>query len=153
MSPSERLALLELGESPKLVARMASGFAVMADFQYLPGYCLLLANPLVDQLNDLEGHRRDQYLRDMALLGDAVRGATDCARINYGTYGNLDPFLHTHVWPRYEWENEPVRTAHPSTYTLEYQQMPEHAYTDEHHGALKGKIKLHLDRLMGLLDV
>jgi diadenosine tetraphosphate (Ap4A) HIT family hydrolase len=151
MSPSERLVILDSGESPLLIARMPSGFAVMADYQYLPGYCLLLAYPLVEQLNDLSEPRRAQYLHDMALLGDAVLAATDCARINYGTFGNQDPFLHSHIWPRFEWENEPQRTAHPWTYSAEYQTMPEHAYTDEHHGVLKGKIRLHLDRLSGIL--
>ncbi len=151
MSPSERLAFLDSGESPLLIARMPSGFAVMADYQYLPGYCLLLAYPQAEKLNDLIDQRRTQYLHDMALLGDAVLAATDCTRVNYGTFGNLDPFLHSHVWPRYDWEDEQYRTGHPWTYSAEYQTMPEHEFTEEHHGILKGKIRLHLDRLNGFL--
>ncbi|MBC8063614.1 MAG: hypothetical protein H7Y17_02195, partial [Chlorobia bacterium] len=104
MTPYQRLAQLERGENPALIAKLPSGFAVMGDFQFLPGYCLLLAHPRVDKLNDLQGPQRTQFLDDMARLGDAILGATDAIRINYSIYGNLDPFLHAHLFPRYAWE-------------------------------------------------
>src|SRR5579862_7979366 len=102
MSPAERLAELADGRNPALIARLSSGFAVMVSHQYFQGYCLLLAYPQVEKLNDLAGEARVQFLGDMATLGDAVLAATACRRINYSIYGNLDPFLHAHVWPRYD---------------------------------------------------
>ncbi len=149
MTPSERLAELAAGQNAAMVCRMPSGFAVMSDWQFLPGYCMLLAYPEVSQVTDLDPHLRTRYLLDTAVLGEAIIAATGCARINYLTLGNLDPFLHTHLYPRYEWENDEYRTSGPWTYSLEYQQMPEHEFTEEHHGQLRKQIALHVTRFLG----
>jgi diadenosine tetraphosphate (Ap4A) HIT family hydrolase len=141
MTPAERLADLAKGESPALVARMSSGFAVMAESQFLPGYCLLLASPMVAKLNDLSGEPRTQFLEDMARLGDAVLAATGCLRINYSIYGNLDPFLHAHVIPRYDWEGEGYRTKPPMQIPAELREAPEHAFDALRHSDLMSRIR------------
>jgi diadenosine tetraphosphate (Ap4A) HIT family hydrolase len=146
MTGTERLALLERGENPKLLLRMRSGFAVIGDTQFLPGYSLLLAYPEVGQLNDLHGATRDQFLRDMAALGDAVKVATGADRINYSVYGNLDPFLHAHVWPRYVWESDDVRTMPPFNYPPAIRDDPSHIFDMGRHGGLMRKIKEELER-------
>lgn len=140
MTPSERLALLAAGQSPYEIARLQSGFAVMGDHQYLPGYCLLLAYPMVASLNDLAGEARLSFLDDMAALGDAVLQATDAVRINYSVYGNLDPFLHAHIFPRYATELESYRTIPPMSIPAELRLAPEHAYSEARHGELKRAI-------------
>lgn len=101
---------LRAGQEPALVARMASGWAVMGSTQVIAGYCLLLPDPVVASLNDLRGEERAQYLDDMVRLGDAVMRATRCARINYEILGNLEPALHAHVIPRFADEPEALRT-------------------------------------------
>jgi diadenosine tetraphosphate (Ap4A) HIT family hydrolase len=140
MTPDERLAALESGCSPFAIARMTSGFAVMGDQQYLAGYCLLLAFPKVAQLNDLPEEDQLSFLADMAQLGAAVRAATGCMRVNYGIYGNLDPFLHAHVWPRYASEDESMRTMPPFTFPADFRNAPEHVYDAETHDPLKLRI-------------
>lgn len=136
MTPTERLAQLERGENPALIARLESGFAVMGDSQLLPGYCLLLAHPQVGKLNDLEGSSRTQFLDDMARLGDAILGATDAIRINYSIYGNLDPFLHAHLFPRYAWEDSNYATIPPMNIPGEVRQDQEFAFDPIKHGEL-----------------
>lgn len=111
-----RVAALRTGTDPTLVARLASGWAVLGDPQVLRGYCLLLPDPVVATLNDLKGTRRDRFLADMATLGDAVLVATRALRINYAIFGNLEPALHAHVLPRFADEPEPMQTAHPWAY-------------------------------------
>jgi len=120
---------------------MRSGFAVMFDSQFLPGYCLLLASPMVSQLNDLAGGARTQFLHDMALLGDAIRGATGCKRVNYSIYGNLDPFLHAHVIPRYDWEAAAFATKPPMQIPSELREAPEHAFDAKRHMELIERIR------------
>ena len=91
---------------------MPSGWAVLGDPQILPGYCLLLSDPVVPDLNALGGESRRQFLEDMARLGDAVLAEMAAERINYEILGNLEPALHAHVIPRYVWEApERRRTA------------------------------------------
>ncbi|MEV0563314.1 diadenosine tetraphosphate hydrolase [Dactylosporangium sp. NPDC050588] len=98
------------GRNPAVLARLSSGFAVIGDTQFLPGYCLLLSDdPSADRLADLTRSRRLAFLADMDLIGEAVQ--TVCARhdpqfrrVNYSVLGNLDPILHAHIHPRYGWE-------------------------------------------------
>ena len=141
MTGTERLAILARDESPKLLMKMKSGFAVIGDTQFLPGYSLLLAYPETGQLNDLRGTNRDQFLRDMAALGDAVKIATGADRINYSIYGNLDPFLHAHVWPRYAWEDPAYRTMPPFNYPPTLREDPAHLFDMGKHGGLMRKIR------------
>ena len=88
------------GELPRVIARVMSGWAVLGDPQILPGYCLLLPDPVVPDLNALRGSERQQFLDDMARLGDAVLAVTGAERINYEILGNVEPALHAHVIPR-----------------------------------------------------
>ena len=97
-------------ENPKVIARMASGWAVLGDVQFLRGYSLLLPDPVVPHLNALQGAARAQFLADMAALGDAVLRVTGAVRVNYEMLGNLEPALHAHVFPRFADEAPELRT-------------------------------------------
>lgn len=101
---------------PGLIARLASGWAVLATTQVLRGYCLLLPDPVVPHLNALSGAARATFLAELARLGDVVLEVTNAARINYAIFGNLEPALHAHVIPRYADEPEAYRTQNPWSY-------------------------------------
>jgi diadenosine tetraphosphate (Ap4A) HIT family hydrolase len=111
-----RVAALRAGQDTSLVARMPSGWAVLGTQQFLRGYCLLLPDPVVPHLNDMDVAHRALFLADMASLGDAVLAVTGALRINYAMFGNVEPALHAHVIPRYHDEPEALRTAHPWAY-------------------------------------
>ena len=102
----QRVTEANADTNPKVIARMKSGWAVLGDSQFLKGYCLLLPDPVVAHPNDFSGEARQQFLDDMAALGDAVLAVTGAVRINYEMLGNLEPALHAHVFPRYG--NEPA---------------------------------------------
>ena len=89
------------GTLARVIARMPSGWAVLGDPQITTGYCLLLPDPVVPDLNALTGEARTQFLADMARLGDAVLAVTGAERINYEILGNVEPALHAHVIPRH----------------------------------------------------
>ena len=98
------------GENPAVIARLRSGWLVMGEHQVVPYYCVLLPDPVVPDLNALEGSARVQYLADMTAVGDTLLRITDARRINYEILGNVEPALHAHVTPRYEWEPEESRS-------------------------------------------
>lgn len=98
------------GELARVVARLASGWVVLGDPQITRGYCLLLPDPVVTDLNALSGAARRQFLDDMAALGDAVLAVTGAERINYEILGNVEPALHAHVIPRFAAEDPALRT-------------------------------------------
>ncbi len=105
----ERVAQAQRGENPKVICRVPSGWIVIGDNQFLPGYSLLLADPVVSSINDLDGAARARFLHDMVLLGDALLEVTGAARINYEILGNSEAALHAHVLPRYESEPDDLR--------------------------------------------
>jgi len=100
------------GQLARVIARMPSGWAVLGDPQITRGYCLLLPDPVVPDLNALTGDRRTQFLTDMARLGDAVLQVTGADRINYEILGNVEPALHAHVIPRHA-DEVPARRTQP----------------------------------------
>ena len=111
-----RVEACRAGADPTVIARLASGWAVMGDPQVLEGYCLLLPDPVVPHLNALPPGAQAAFLADLARLGQAVLEQTGALRINYAMFGNLEPALHAHVHPRYAHEPESLRTAHPWAY-------------------------------------
>lgn len=104
------------GTNATVVTKMPSGWAVLGEKQVLRGYCLLLPDPVVPDLNSLPLGVRSQFLNDMGRLGDAVLAVTGASRINYAIFGNLDPALHAHVVPRFRDEPDTFRTGHPWGY-------------------------------------
>ena len=100
------------GTLARVIARMPSGWAVLGDPQITEGYCLLLPDPVVPDLNALTSDKRRQFLEDMARLGDAVLHVTGAERINYEILGNIEPALHAHVIPRHTSES-PERRKQP----------------------------------------
>jgi diadenosine tetraphosphate (Ap4A) HIT family hydrolase len=144
-----RLEAAHQGLNPTVIARVPSGWAVLGDGQRLPGYALILSDPLVPSLNDLPLEAQMVFLHDMALLGRAVQDVTDCARVNYGVYGNSDPYLHAHVFARYAWEaQERARVPVWKSYPLEELNATEHQFSLENHGELRSNLET---RLLGLL--
>jgi len=106
----QRVREARQGTNPRVIARTISGWVVMGEVQVVRGYCLLLPDPVVADLNALTGEARENFLRDMAGVGDALLIITGATRINYEILGNLEPALHAHLFPRYGDEPLELRT-------------------------------------------
>ena len=132
----ERVTLARNGANDKVICRMPSGWAVMGDVQFLPGYCLLLPDPVVASLNDLDAEARAVYLLDMARIGDAVLQATGAVRMNYEILGNSEPELHCHIFPRYASEPDDKRRM-PAWFYDWKNAVP---YAEDVHGQLRKAI-------------
>nr|WP_202446873.1 diadenosine tetraphosphate hydrolase [Streptomyces sp. SID5468] len=140
------------GENPTVLRRLESGFAVIGDVQFLPGYSVLLTDePGVQRLSDLPRAKRLSFLSGMDQLAEAVERACrgldpGFRRVNLEILGNKDPFLHAHVWPRFEWE--PAELAGKPVWLY-----PRDRWDDERfelgpqHDVLRDAIGSELDRL------
>lgn len=149
---ADRIGAALAGENPTVIRRLTAGFAVIGDVQFLPGYSVLLADdPGVRRLSELPRAKRLSFLADMDLLGEAVERACrrlDPAfrRVNLEILGNTDPFLHAHVWPRFDWEPAGL-VGHPVWL------YPRDRWSDERHSLgprhdlLRAAIGDELDRL------
>ncbi len=129
------------GEQATLVAKMASGWVVLGERQVLPGYCLLLPDPVVPHLNSLPAALRGRFLADMARLGDVLLDLTGAVRINYAMFGNAEPALHAHVFPRHANEPQAQRTAQP--WALDWDGAP--PYSAALHGELQRRLRAALE--------
>ncbi|QIK66205.1 diadenosine tetraphosphate hydrolase [Nocardioides sp. HDW12B] len=146
---ADRIGSALRGENPTVLARLPGAFAVIGDVQFLPGYCVLLADdPAATRLSDLAPATCAAYLTSMARLGAAVERA--CAeldpafsRVNLEILGNTDPFLHCHVWPRYTWEPDDIRPGPVWHHPRERWSDPTTAL-GERHDELRRRITAHL---------
>ena len=105
----ERVAQCQAGENEKAIGRVASGWVVLGDVQFLRGYALLLADPVVPDLNALDANARKTFLYEMSVLGDVLLSVTEARLINYEMLGNAEHALHAHLFPRYADEPEALR--------------------------------------------
>ena len=124
------------GELPRVIGRLPSGWAVLGDPQITGGYCLLLPDPVVPDLNALVGDTRRQFLDDMARLGDAVLAVTGAERINYEILGNVEPALHAHIIPRHNSE-DPAQRKQP-VWLHDWSTAP--AFSSDTHGELRRRL-------------
>ncbi len=140
------------GVNPTVLRRLDAGFANIGDVQFLPGYCVLLVDtPNVERLTNLPKRRRLEFLADLELLGEAVERV--CARrdpgfrrVNLEILGNTDPYLHAHVWPRYDWE-PPENVGRPVwLYPAERWSDSKTALGPEHDD-LRAELTAEIDRL------
>lgn len=109
----------------------------MGDVQFLQGYCLLLPDPVVPDLNAMNMEQRQVFLTDMTRLGDAVLAVTGAVRINYEMLGNLEPALHAHVFPRFNDEPDALRTS--PVWFYDWKNAP--AFNADAHQTLMERIK------------
>jgi diadenosine tetraphosphate (Ap4A) HIT family hydrolase len=147
----DRIGAALRGENPTVLARMPSGFAVIGDTQFLPGYCLLLRVPQVEHLTDLSREDRRQFLFDMSLLGEAVEAVcrpNGLRRVNYEILGNTDTDVHAHVIPRYNWEPAGRILTPVWLYPLAEWSDSKYAFSETAHGDLKRQIAAQLVLLM-----
>ncbi|MFC7930252.1 HIT family protein [Streptomyces cinereoruber] len=148
----DRIGTALRGENPTVLRRLDASFAVIGDVQFLPGYSVLLVDdPDVRRLSELPRARRLTFLTEMDRLGEAVERACrrmDPAfrRVNLEILGNTDPFLHAHVWPRFDWEpadlvGKPVWLYPPDRWSDERFRL------GPRHDGLRDAIGEELDRL------
>jgi hypothetical protein len=70
-------------QSLNFICKLPSGWVFLSNMQFLRGYCILQAYPVVESINILEPKQRSNFLCDMALIGDALLEVTKAYRINY----------------------------------------------------------------------
>jgi diadenosine tetraphosphate (Ap4A) HIT family hydrolase len=105
----ERIQTARLGKNATVICRVRSGWVVLGDVQFLPGYCLLLADPIAPDLNALSAEQRKTFLYEMSVIGDALMVILDAYLINYEVLTNSEHTLHAHIFPRYMREPDEYR--------------------------------------------
>ena len=128
----EQVELAKRGLSRQVICRVRSGWVVLGNSQFITGYSLLLADPVVSSLNALAPDQRAQFLLDMTAIGDALLATTDAYRINYEILGNTEAALHAHIFPRRMVEPDQYRRGPVFAYpTAERESRPFDSVRDD----------------------
>jgi diadenosine tetraphosphate (Ap4A) HIT family hydrolase len=134
----DRIGSAARGQNPTVLKELRSGYAVIGDVQFLPGYCVLLGkDPAATALAEMPRPERVRFLADVDLLATAVETAcraNDPAfrRVNIDILGNADAFVHAHIWPRYEWEPPELVWRPVWLYDLDSWRNPDTALGEQH---------------------
>lgn len=144
-----RVLQCQAGTYPKAICKLSSGWVVLGDVQFLRGYCLLLPDPVVDDLNALDEAQRKRFLYEMSVVGDVLLELTSAVRINYEMLGNIEPALHGHIFPRYE--DEPVALSKQPVWFYDWEAAPD--FDLDRDGALMEDIRQGLRRRGLVVDV
>ncbi|HCK67071.1 MAG TPA: hypothetical protein DHW49_12480 [Anaerolineae bacterium] len=144
----ERVDLARAGKNPTVISQLSSGWLVLGDNQNIPGYCVFLSDPVVDDIQKLTIAQRSIFLSEMTIAGDAIQKAVNARLMNYSILGNADAGLHAHIHPRYDWEDERFKTKNPFKYYWE--NVPEVKFELQIHKELIIKIRNEIDVLSNI---
>src|SRR3990167_463017 len=91
------------------VQELRTGYIVIGDHQYWPGYTLFLYKNHLTELHQLHIRERNLFLSEMADVAEAVWKAFSPHKLNYELLGNTDGHLHWHIFPRYSNDQLPTK--------------------------------------------
>lgn len=102
-------------DHPGLIAEMSESYAVLADNQGCPGWCVLVLKAHVEHLAELPLERQLGLWRDATRVAAAQRlvfagkgEGGGPVRINYACLGNVEPHVHVHLVPRHGDDPDPT---------------------------------------------
>ena len=135
----QRVSLWRSGRSPHFIHEFENSILVVGDHQFHKGYCLLLLKEHVRELHEL-GPTVFLALSDELLKsGQAIVKTYKPWKMNYSCYGNVDPHVHWHLFPRYD--SEPDHLNHPWVHAAEFK---DHLIDAEMARNIGGRIKANL---------
>lgn len=114
----QRVSLWRSGENPYFIHEFEHSIFVVGDHQFHRGYCLLLLKEHVRELHELETKALAALFQELMKAGRALVDTFNPWKMNYSCYGNVDPHIHWHLFPRYD--SEPDYLNHPWLHASEF---------------------------------
>ncbi len=97
-----RLARLDELPAGEVVWQFPHSVALLGEWQFYHGYCVLVARTHATEPHHLPGDARRGHFDELCRLARAVEAALRPQKLNYELLGNQVPHLHWHLFPRYE---------------------------------------------------
>lgn len=95
----KKLAVPDGWPADDVVWQFPHSVAVLGQWQYYTGYCVLVAREHATELSQL-GPARAAFLDEMSTLAAAIEACFRPLKLNYELLGNQVPHLHWHIFPR-----------------------------------------------------
>ena len=134
-----RVSLWREGRNPHFVYEFERSVLVVGDHQFHRGYCLLLLKEHVRELHELEPAVYLALSQELLAAGRAIVETFGPWKMNYSCYGNQDPHIHWHLFPRYD--SEPDHLNHPWLHAAEFK---DHLIDEETARELAARIRANL---------
>ena len=96
----DRIEMIGNGTNPYFVRELETGYVVIGDNQYFPGYVLFLCKQHKTELFYLEEDFCRKFLAEMTIVAEAASIAFHADKMNYELLGNEDSHLHWHLFSR-----------------------------------------------------
>lgn len=95
----QKLARPDGWQAADIVWQFPNSIAVLGQWQFFTGYCVLVSREHATELSQL-GSARGAFLEEMATLAWAIEECFRPHKLNYELLGNQVPHLHWHLFPR-----------------------------------------------------
>jgi len=133
------LALCQTGRSPYLIHEFEHSIFVIGDHQYHRGYAQVILKQHVIELHELEPSVQVAHFQEVMIATDALVKTFQPSKMNHACYGNLDPHLHWHLFPRYT--SNPDHQKQPWLHAAEF---PNHRIDESRARELAARVRAHL---------
>jgi diadenosine tetraphosphate (Ap4A) HIT family hydrolase len=98
----DRVTVAQSGENPWLICEMEHTVFVVGDHQFHPGYALVLLKEHVREPFELSPHVQREHFAEVMRAAHAIQQTFQPWKLNFSCYGNSEPHVHWHIFPRYE---------------------------------------------------
>jgi len=98
----ERISQIKSNKNSNFIFELETSYVVFADSQFYAGYVLLLSKYHQKELHELTPKIKDNYLKEMSLVAEAIYKVYQPKKLNYELLGNSHSHLHWHIIPRYK---------------------------------------------------
>ncbi|MBL1175884.1 HIT family protein [Pantanalinema sp. GBBB05] len=139
----DQITLWKNGQNPYFIHEFDHSIFVVGFHQFHPGYSLLLLKDHVRELHELDAKVQQGLFAELMVATQAIVDTFHPWKMNHSCYGNLDPHVHWHIFPRYE--SDPERHKHPWIHSPEFKR---HAIDLPTTKELRQRIKTSLDKLL-----
>ena len=96
----EKLDRREALSADELVWQFPHSVALLGQWQFYHGYCLLVSRRHATELSQLLPDERRAFFDELCVLAAAIEDCFEPEKLNYELLDNLVPHLHWHVFPR-----------------------------------------------------
>jgi diadenosine tetraphosphate (Ap4A) HIT family hydrolase len=140
----DRIKTIQADKNHFFVRELTTGYVVIGDHQFYEGYTLFLCKQHTDELHKLEPQFRQQYLKEMSIVAEAVHKAFKPRKLNYELLGNTESHLHWHLIPRHANDPSPKQPIWVINAEIRTGKTPSAQLLTR----LKNTLKRELDRLV-----
>ncbi|MCI0336670.1 MAG: HIT family protein [Acidobacteria bacterium] len=135
----ERIEIWRKGNNPHFIYEFENSIFVLGEHQYHRGYSLILLKSHVRELHELLPDVQTALFQEVMTATSAIVRTFRPWKMNHSCYGNAEPHIHWHLFPRYD--SDPDHTRNPWLHASEFK---DHVIDLAEARSMIGEIQHHL---------